>query len=125
MTPSGTPTSTEIASEQKINVSVAGRRWMMSSVTGRLEKALSPKSRRSHLLDIDDELLPDRPVEPVLLAQALDLLGRRDSPAMAPAGSDGTDVDQQEGDDQQPEQRRHDERAAPQDEARASSAFRA
>ena len=34
----------KIASAQKVSVSVAGRRWAMSTATGRREKALSPRS---------------------------------------------------------------------------------
>ena len=69
------------------------------------------------LADIDGELLPDRPVEPVLLAQALDLLGRRRIARHGDGGIGRHGVDQQEGDDQQAQQRGQDEGAAPQDEA--------
>jgi hypothetical protein len=69
------------------------------------------------LFDIDGELLPDRPVEAVLLAQALDLLGRRRVARHGHGGIRRHGVDQQEGDDQQAQQRGHHQGAAPEDEA--------
>ena len=87
------------------------------------EGALAEVEAR-HLAEIDDELLSDRPVEAVLLAQiAAICCGRRVFAGQRRGRIGRHHADQQEGQDQQPQQRREDEqrRAAGRSEACGAS----
>ena len=70
-----------------------------------------------HLAQVDEELLPDRLVEAVGLADGGDLGRRRVLAGERGRGIVGQDPQHDEGEDQQAEQRRHDQQQAAQDEA--------
>jgi hypothetical protein len=116
ITPNGTPKNTE---SERAKGQFERRRQTLGDVERHRpsrEGALA-EVEASDLLDVDDELLPDRPAEPVLLAQALDLLGGGGVARHRRGGIRRHGMDQQEGDNQQAQQRGHHEGAAPQHEA--------
>ena len=73
----GMPTTTETIIATSVSSMVAGRRCARSSAIGRVVKRLVPMSPRTSRLDVVDELDGQRPVEPELAAERLDLRGRR------------------------------------------------
>ena len=115
--PSGMPTRVANSSAKKVSSMVAGRRRAISlddraaGVGGVAEVGLR------HLPQVDEELLPDRLVEAVGLADGGDLRRRRVLAGERGRGVVGQHPQHDEGQNEQAEQRRHDQQQAAQDEA--------
>ena len=94
------------SSAAKVSSSVAGRRCRRSSPTGAVRILAFAEIEAQHLAEIEQQLLGDRPVEAVLVADRRDLLRRRVVAGERRRRVGRHHPDQQKGDDQQPEQRR-------------------
>ena len=106
MRPSGTPTETAKIIARMVSSMVVGRRSMRSSVTGSECLIDVPRSPRSELLEVGDELDGDRLVEPVAVDEVVaDLVGGALTED-CPAGVAGDQSRQREHDEDDPEQDR-------------------
>ena len=115
--PSGMPTSVANSQREEGELDGGGQaardiaRDRAAGVGGVAEVGLR------HLAQVDEELLPDRLVEAVGLADGGDLGRRRVLAGERGRGVVGQDPQHDEGEDEQAEQRRHDQQQAAQDEA--------